>query len=60
MKRSRWIRALADMETVVLPDDDGGWRIIWEGTLCTPTFNSKGAADICLEMYKSGRRQPEL
>lgn len=60
MNKSRWLRAIARGETLVIDDEAGGWWIIWEGALCTPTFNSKGAAGACLSMYERGDRQPEL
>lgn len=42
------------------PGTPGLWVIIWDGQLCSPTFNSEGAADICLGMYRDGVRKPEL
>lgn len=52
--------APAETKTIEDPGDPGSWLIVWEGQLCSPTFNSQGAADICLGMYRDGRRKPEL
>ena len=60
MSKSRWIVAIAEQQTVVLQDTDGCWRILWKGVPCTPSFNSKGAAEACLTMYRNGTRKPEL
>lgn len=60
MSKSKWIVALAERQTIVLRDEDESWRVIWEGVPCTPAFTARGAAEACLDMYRSGRRRPEL
>lgn len=41
-------------------DDRNGWRVEWHGVLCTPSWNSKGAAQCYLDMLRNGTRRPEL
>lgn len=36
------------------------FRVMFEGQLCSPDFNSKGAAAAYLEMLQRGDRKPEL
>ncbi len=54
------VARVPDASTLEDPGTPGLFVIVWEGQLCSPTFNSKGAADACLAMYLSGARQPEL
>jgi hypothetical protein len=35
------------------------YRVIFEGRLCSPAFNSQGAAQIYLDMLRAGAREPE-
>lgn len=35
------------------------FRVLWKGKICSPEFNSRGAADAYLEMLRRGQRQPE-
>jgi hypothetical protein len=35
------------------------YRVVFNGRLCSPNFNSKGAAAAYLEMLVAGRRKPE-
>lgn len=57
--KSAWIKAIAEFQSVVLEDQDGAHRVIYYGTICTPEFNSAGAAQACLDMYMAGTRVPE-
>lgn len=33
-----------------------GWQVFWNGRVCSPTFNSKGAAAAYLSGLARGRR----
>jgi len=35
------------------------WRVIYEGKLTTPRFNSRGAAHAYLAILQRGQRKPE-
>lgn len=35
------------------------FRVIYNDRMCSPEFNSKGAASAYLEMLEGGRRKPE-
>ena len=35
------------------------FRVIFNDQLCSPKFNSKGAAEAYLDMLTAGRRKPE-
>jgi hypothetical protein len=37
----------------------GAWFVSFDGHLCAPTFNSRGAALGYLAMLKRGQRKPE-
>jgi hypothetical protein len=51
------------MENAVIRDpsfrNGEAWRVIWNGLLTSPTFNSHGAAQAYLAMLIRGRRKPE-
>jgi hypothetical protein len=36
------------------------YRVLWKGMLCTPSWNSFGAADAYLTALRNGTRQPEF
>jgi hypothetical protein len=41
------------------PEDREAWRVIHDGRLTTPRFNSRDAAFAYLEMLERGQRKPE-
>src|SRR4051812_49201375 len=49
-----------DTKVIEDPGARGSFVIMWRGALCSPVFNSSGAADACLVMYLRGTRQPEI
>lgn len=46
-------------ESRIIKDYDGGWFVVWRGQVCTPHFNSMGAAEAYRDMIKRGQRSPE-
>lgn len=48
-------------ETFVLRDGAAGeeWKVLFRGRVCSPSFNSRGAAEAYLSLLKSGKRKPE-
>jgi hypothetical protein len=41
------------------PADREAWRVIYNGELTAPRFNSRGAAYAYLSMLQRGQRKPE-
>ncbi len=39
--------------------DRDAFRVIFDNRLCSPTFNSRGAAAAYLAVLEDGRREPE-
>jgi len=35
------------------------WKVYYQGRVCCPSFNSKGAAQVYLDMILNGQRKPE-
>lgn len=41
------------------PDSKLSWRVMFNNKVCSPDFNSRGAASAYLEMLERGDRKPE-
>lgn len=39
--------------------DSEAWRVLYNGEVLTPVFNSKGAAQVYLNQVECGLRKPE-
>lgn len=52
--------AMAAFQVFRDPEDRDAWRVIYDGKLTTPLFNSRGAAYAYLTMLQRGDRKPEF
>ena len=54
---------MSDMKFQVFRDpsvkDQEVWRVMYNGRICSPTFNSEGAAMTYLDLLRKGYRKPE-